>query len=168
MDIFSHLLWTFILFYRTRLIGLSLLFSILPDLLSWGIYSIYRLSQNIPFGPPNLAIIPDWTFTLYGITHSLFIFAAVAIILKLTIKHIPIFIYPWLLNILFDIPTHSREFLPTPFLWPFNYYFPGISWGQPSFILTNYLTIFILIIITLYLNKNLVITLYHKLRPKLS
>lgn len=38
----------------------------------------------------------------------------------------------WPLHILIDIPTHTAEFFPTPFLWPVsNFHVDGISWGNP-------------------------------------
>ncbi|MBI5742400.1 MAG: hypothetical protein HZA25_00995 [Candidatus Niyogibacteria bacterium] len=38
-----------------------------------------------------------------------------------------------------DVPTHTYLFFPTPLFWPFShYYFSGISWGTPWFLITNY------------------------------
>ncbi|HYD02692.1 MAG TPA: hypothetical protein VEC16_00175, partial [Alphaproteobacteria bacterium] len=66
-----------------------------------------------------------------GISHSIFVFFAVIGIVYLIYKKIPIYLWAWGLHILVDVPTHTREFLPTPFLWPFfDWYFPGISWGR--------------------------------------
>jgi hypothetical protein len=50
----------------------------------------------------------------------------------------------WLVHILIDIPTHSYQFYPTPFLWPLSSWkFNGISWGQKWFMIANYSTIVI-------------------------
>lgn len=58
----------------------------------------------------------------------------------------PAILLGWGLHILMDIPTHSKTFYPTPFLWPFlDWTFDGISWGQPWFMIVNYsLIIFLL------------------------
>ena len=59
-------------------------------------------------------------------------------------KRLAIFVLPWLIHILIDIPTHSREFLPTPFLWPVSEWkFPGISWGNRYFMMFNYAAIIV-------------------------
>jgi hypothetical protein len=45
----------------------------------------------------------------------------------------------WPLHIIMDIPTHSREFFPTPFLWPISdVTFNGISWATAWFMIANY------------------------------
>ena len=47
--------------------------------------------------------------------------------------------YAWPIVIVMDILTHTREFLPTPFLYPIsNWPFPGISWGNRWFMLVNW------------------------------
>lgn len=148
MDIFSHFLWTFIIFNKYEYLKFALLFGILPDILSWGIYMSYALINKIPFGKPNINLVPKWVFTLYGITHSLFVFVFVFVLLFFIFKEIPIYLLAWLVHIMIDIPTHTRTFLPTPFLWPFSKWtFPGISWGNMRFTIVNYLVIVISFII---------------------
>jgi len=101
---------------------------------------------------PDLSLIPKWVFTLYGITHSLFVISLVFLFVFLIFQTIPIYLLAWPIHVLMDIPTHRKDFLPTPFLWPFsNYAFPGISWGTKKFMITNYtLIIFFLIYIYVY------------------
>jgi hypothetical protein len=142
MDIFAHFLWSYILFHRTKVVGRAVLFGILPDILSWGVYSAHRILNGGAFGRPDMAAIPGWAFTLYGLTHSLIIFGLVCLVLWLTIKRIPIYLYAWLLHIAVDIPTHTKDFLPTPFLWPLSSFaFPGIRWSHPYFMIANYAAI---------------------------
>ena len=44
----------------------------------------------------------------------------------------------WLLHIAIDIPTHSVQFFPTPFLEPISsYVVNGIMWGQPIIFFPN-------------------------------
>jgi hypothetical protein len=50
----------------------------------------------------------------------------------------------WFLHIVIDIPTHSYEFYPTPFLWPFSeLHFNGFAWGNIWFEAINYSLILI-------------------------
>jgi hypothetical protein len=52
---------------------------------------------------------------------------------------LPLAYLAWLGHILVDIPTHSKRFFPTPFLWPISdYKVDGISWGVRWFMLANY------------------------------
>lgn len=45
----------------------------------------------------------------------------------------------WVLHIIIDIPTHTKAFFATPFLWPLsNFKIDGISWGTLWFMLINY------------------------------
>ncbi|MBU4352747.1 MAG: hypothetical protein KJ939_06765 [Nanoarchaeota archaeon] len=114
----------------------------MPDTLSWVIYFIFNLF-NGGFGEPHLDSIPDWVFTLYGISHSLVTWGAVILALYIILRKVPLYVYAAPIAIFMDIPTHSREFLPTPFLWPVsNWYFPGFSWGNGWFMLVNYALIF--------------------------
>ena len=127
----------------------------MPDLLSWTIYLFHNLfTKGFRFGPPNLAQIPHWVFVLYGITHSLFVFGATIGIVYLVLGSIPAFLWAWLIHILIDIPTHSREFLPTPFLWPVSdWYFPGISWGTPWIMALNWGGIIVALIYIYFFQK---------------
>ena len=143
VDTFAHGLWSMILFRKWlpgNDIWLAIFFGVMPDLFSWTIYLFYRIfTKGLKMGAPSLGDIPQWTFTLYGITHSLLIFGVVATIVYFWLGHLPIWLLAWPLHILIDIPTHSREFLPTPFLWPVsNWVFPGVSWGHPVIMALNW------------------------------
>ncbi len=107
------------------------------------------------------------TNTLYCLTHSLVVFSAVFILvwgvrwLIAQFQQSPITapaqpwnsdlygeIIGWLLHILLDIPSHSKAFYPTPFLWPLlDIKFNGFSWGRPWFIVLNYTTLFFVFIL---------------------
>lgn len=142
MDIFAHFFWSLLVFFNSKKYKLAVLFGILPDILSWGIYSSYLVAKDLPMGRPMINNIPDWTFTLYDISHSIIIIAVVFGIVWLLFRKVPLFLYAWPLHVLIDIPTHTREFLPTPFLWPLSsWHFPGISWGTAAFMTTNYILI---------------------------
>jgi hypothetical protein len=144
VDTFAHALWSWIIFrnylFTNKEVWLAVFFGVAPDLFSWTIYLFYNLITNgFKIGKPALEAIPNWIFTLYGITHSLFVFAFVALACFIALKHVPIYLWAWLIHILIDIPTHSRDFLPTPFLWPLSsWHFPGISWGTPVIMIINW------------------------------
>jgi len=139
MDYFAHGFWSYILFHTTKKPYLAVLIGLLPDSLSWGIYFIYNLFNGGMPGKPNLALVPDWVYTLYGISHSLITWGLLILCIYIIFKNVPIYLYAAPIAILFDIPTHTREFLPTPFLWPISdWAFPGISWGSKWFMITNY------------------------------
>jgi hypothetical protein len=65
----------------------------MPDLFSWTIYMFYALLKGDFKGKPNLKKIPKWTMTLYGITHSIFVFAATILIIFLIIGKIPTYLW---------------------------------------------------------------------------
>ncbi len=141
MDIIAHLLWSYIFFHDFDNLILFLLAGTLPDFLSWGIYSIHAIfTKNIPRKKEDLDNVPEWTHTLYGITHSVFSFAIVFTLLLVLTKEVPFYLIGWILHILIDIPLHSKDLLPTPFLWPLSSYkFPGVSWGNKWLIIGNWL-----------------------------
>lgn len=159
MDFPAHLFWTYILFYKYKYLKYALLFAALPDLLSWGVWMIASLFTNFSWrNHPDLSLIPKWVFTLYGITHSVIVIAAVFLIVFLIFKTIPLYLLAWPIAVIIDIFTHSREFLPTPFLWPISsWHFPGFSWGNMYFMLINYALIVISII---YINHDKIIQFF--------
>lgn len=158
MDYFSHAIWGYIFFYRTKKPFYAALAALIPDTFSWMIYFIFNLvTGNMSNGgPPHLDNIPDWVFTLYGISHSLIVCTVIFLVIYLVFKTVPIYLFAWPVAVLMDIPTHSREFLPTPFLWPVSdWHFPGFSWGNGWFMLINFILIVIcLTYVVLWRRKN--------------
>ena len=140
MDYLAHGLWSYIFFHKTRKPLYAVFFGLLPDNLSWALYLFYRIIMGqFGSGPPVVENIPTWFFTLYGISHSLIVFAFVCLMIYIISKKIPVYIYAWPIAILMDTLTHTREYLPTPFLWPISgWHFPGISWGSGWFMILNY------------------------------
>ena len=145
MDYLSHGFWSYIFFHRIKKPFYAVFFGLMPDNLSWVIFFFYNLIAGTTFsGPPHLNEIPDWVFTLYGISHSLIVFVVVASIIYIVFRKIPLYIYAWPIAIVIDIFTHTRDFLPTPFLWPLSEWkFPGINWGDSLFMIINYSLIFL-------------------------
>ncbi len=139
MDYVSHGLWSYIFFHRIKTPLLAVCFGLLPDTLSWVIYAIHQLIVGGKFGKPVIAEIPGWTFTLYNISHSLIIAAAVILLVFVIMRRVPVYMFAWPIAIVMDALTHSRAYLPTPFLWPISgWTLPSISWGTWHFIAVNY------------------------------
>jgi len=139
MDTFAHAFWSFIIFYQSEYVWLAVLFGVLPDLLSWTIFTLFPKKKGFTWKKPNFDLVPRWVFMLYGITHSIFVIATVFLLVFFIFGFLPIYLLAWPLHVLIDIPTHKKDFLPTPFLWPVSKYaFPGISWGTKKFMIANY------------------------------
>jgi membrane-bound metal-dependent hydrolase YbcI (DUF457 family) len=142
MDTFAHYLWTYAI---ARLAGIkerktTALFGILPDLLSFGILIFMLLiTGKFELGKPHTHEIPSYVYHMYDWTHSLVIFLIVMIAIYFFKKRWYLPLIGWMVHILIDIPTHTEQFFPTPFLWPISdYSFSGISWGVPWFMFLNY------------------------------
>jgi len=144
MDIFAHLLWSYIAFHKTRQKFLAVLFGILPDILSFGPFFLMNFfSESQVFGKPDLLSIPNYVFLSYNLTHSLIIALIVILFVFVITKKIYYFLLAWPLHIFIDIFTHTKEFFPTPFLYPISDFKIGfISWANPIFMLINYILIF--------------------------
>ena len=144
MDFFAHGLWSYIFFHKIKKPLYAVLFGLLPDVISWVPYFFYRILTGQETGRPIVELIPPWAFLLYNIGHSLIIAAFVLLMVYLVLRKVPLYLYAWPVSIVIDVLTHRREFLPTPFLWPWSdWKFPGISWGNPLFLVVNYSLIII-------------------------
>lgn len=160
MDIVSHGLWGGIAFGRrkARDFWTSFLFGIAPDLLSFGFFTagtFLGIHDSLSFdqGPPDPSLIPAYVHVLYGITHSLVVFAAAFGAVWL-VRRKPFWpMAAWGLHVIFDIPTHSFAFFPTPFLWPFSqYHINGIPWSHPWVFFPNAIII-VALLLWLYVVK---------------
>lgn len=139
MDFVAHALWSFALFCRTKDKWLAAFFGVLPDFLSFGPHFAASALNGFEFGKPELSSIPEYVFIAYNVTHSLVIFAIVLGLVYLFTKKIFLPLFAWALHILIDIPTHTTDFFPTPYLWPLpTPYINGFSWGNKYFMLLNY------------------------------
>jgi hypothetical protein len=160
MDYFAHGLWSYVFFNKTSKPWIAVLFGLLPDSLSWGIYFFYNIFLNgLTFGKPDVNVVPEWVFTLYGVSHSLIVSSLVCIIIVGLVyyftKKIFWYVLAWPIAVILDILTHTREFLPTPFLWPISTWaFPGISWGTLWFFTLNWSLIIVSLVYILGKKKN--------------
>ena len=150
MDVFAHGLWTYVIYFKKRYKLLAAFFGVMPDLVSFGFFFLYNLFLNgLTFGKPNINSIPEYVFVGYNFTHSLVIFFIIFGVIYYITREIPWVIGGWLLHILIDVPTHTREFFPTPFLWPLSgFKISAISWGNPYFMIFNYS---LLVVVYIYL-----------------
>src|SRR3989344_3042476 len=148
MDTLAHALWSYIIFHNYELVWWAVLFGTLPDLLSWTVWMLWPKKGGFSWKKkPDLNLIPRWVFTLYGITHSIFVMAAVFLAVFLVHGSIPLFLLSWTIHVLIDIPMHTRDFLPTPFLCPISdYKFPGFSWANKWFMALNWSVIISLLV----------------------
>ena len=140
MDIFAHGFWTYAIYSKRKYVWHSVLFGVLPDLLSFGVFAIMMMiSGNLPRGPPPISMIPGWVNMAYNLTHSIVVFGFVFLMVYLFTKKWFWPLMGWALHILIDIPTHSSKFFPTPMFWPMsNYNFDGIGWFASWFMILNY------------------------------
>lgn len=142
MDYLAHGLWGYIAFNRLKKPFYGVLFAVLPDTFSWVLYFIWRIFNGVEMGRPVLEQIPDWVMFMYGMSHSIIIAALFFGLVYYVVGRIPLYMWGWPLHIAIDVPTHTRAFLPTPFLFPLSdWKFPGFSWGEPWFMILNYVLI---------------------------
>ena len=157
MDTLSHTLWGKGLFGYRKYGQWALLFGALPDLLSFGLYFLVNFVSSgfrMEFGKPELHTIPDWVFTMYDISHSLVIALVAIIIIFETNKELCFPMLAWPFHILLDFFFHSKEYFPTPILWPIsNYKFDGIAWSNPYIWIGN-ITCIIILFLYRYKFKN--------------
>lgn len=115
----------------------------MPDMFSFGPFFLMTMLgfADTPFregGPPPAESIPEFVYSLYNITHSFIIFAVVFAIVWAIFKRPIMEMLAWPLHILVDIPTHSYQFFPTPFLWPVSdIKIDGTPWGEPWIFFPN-------------------------------
>jgi len=145
MDILSHGLWGGLAFGRKSKLAffLSLFLGVMPDLFSFGLFFIMSFLGIVTKpdwgqGLPDPQTIPPVIHSLYNITHSLIVFAFVFIVIWFWNRKPFYPLVAWGLHILMDIPTHSINFFPTPFLWPqSDFVVNGINWSHPAIFYSN-------------------------------
>lgn len=101
-------------------------------------FSDLRAHEMEPAGQDTLFIFKLTSF-LYTVSHSALVAILVFGLVWLVFRRPVWELGGWLVHILIDIPSHSYQFYPTPFLWPISgWKFNGISWSTPWFLITNY------------------------------
>lgn len=145
MDIISHGLWGSIAFGRSNRKNFlwAFFFGVMPDMLSFGIFWIaamlgFEARLDWSAGPPPMDAIPAYVHSLYNVTHSLVVFAvAFGVVYLITRK--PFWpMAAWAVHVALDIFTHTKEFFPTPFLWPVSdFKINGTNWSEPYIFFPN-------------------------------
>jgi len=156
-------------------LGWAFFWGVFPDLFAFTIPFVWILGGRIlgfsvpvfPHPEDSGTVSPNapgpllLSWRLYNISHSLIIFVlTIAFIIgikKLQNKNtpflglLPLSMGGWLLHILMDIPTHSYNFFPTPFLWPIaNLKINGYPWNHFWFLAADY---GLILVIFLYLKS---------------
>lgn len=160
MDVLSHGLWGTLYakaanqkLHQPIKMKWAFLWGVFPDVFAFGPFFVWSFIQRLLGYPwmihrpstelepwtPGTDTLSDFTQLLYQYSHSLIIFAIVIAVIYFVRRKIPWILGPWLLHILFDIPTHSYKFYPTPFLWPISdLKINGIQWSHWWFMILNY------------------------------
>lgn len=152
MDMISHILLTNLVFkdMPTTQRTVTILFGILPDLVSFGgMFNSAFLHKILFFKKPPQSIFPPFVFKLYNISHSLLVWLVIFILFKLfSLDWLALAWCGWGLHILIDIFTHSGKAFPTPIIWPLSkFHFSGIGWSNKWFLLFGYSAILLLYLI---------------------
>ncbi|MFT5280696.1 MAG: hypothetical protein ACI9AR_000124 [Flavobacteriaceae bacterium] len=118
---------------RKRFFWWAFLFGILPDFIAFApsfFIGIFNGHGGHHSGMGNL----DLSAYIYNFSHSLIIFLCVLLLVRVISKKWWLPLFAWPLHIIMDIPLHSPDFFPTPFLFPLSTYtLPiGIPWGTPQ------------------------------------
>jgi hypothetical protein len=154
MDTISHGLWGALSFGRKnkKIFILAFLIGALPDIIAIGWQFLTQFSGSVALRTPALETIPSYIYDLYNITHSLVISVILFAILFLIFRDKSIPFLAWPLHVLFDIPSHSLNFFPTPYLWPFETpFFDGIPWVTPWVFFLNWAILIVLYVIWKYI-----------------
>lgn len=160
MDIFAHGLWAGAAAKAVNVktgqkkmnFTLTMFWGVFPDLFAFTIpfvWMIYQLALggmsfaefSTPHEPAQMDGFPLFALahSLYNISHSIPVFLLLFGAVYLFLKRPPWEMFGILIHILSDIPTHSYEFFPTPFLWPLSdFKVDGFAWGTPWFLALNY------------------------------
>ncbi len=165
MDVLAHGLWGGAGFLSRggKAFAAAFVLGLAPDLLSFGLFHLTHpqwISQRIlgeVSGPPPIAILPEFVFYAYNLTHSLVLWSVLFALIWIYRRRPPWVFLAWGIHILCDIPTHSSVYFPTPFLWPLPTPFvQGFSWATRWFMATNYAAL-LLVYVTLLVYRHRVI-----------
>ena len=145
---------------------------IFPDMVVfapvWAIYAWNLVSGKINYSQipqhGQLGLVDTNTVTriFYSLSHSIVVFCVVMFLVVLFYR---LFtgrkarrsaslwaMLGWGLHILIDVPSHSYEYSATPVFWPISEwrFSQGIDWGTPTFLLFNFLALFLLYLFLLW------------------
>lgn len=156
MDVFSHALWTNLLYYpkykdRLHRRLWAAFFGVLPDLISFLPSTLFLVfsGRNFPMTVEGMSHVSVLKYALYSynFTHSLVTFAVVLLV-SLALNRGKIWwpVFGWLFHIVLDVFTHKAEFFATPIFFPISNvkYLHEFSWAEPHFLLVNWAVLLLL------------------------
>ena len=130
MDPVTHLLATATLVGRGRV---ELSAGVLPDLPWYLLYPAWLLYQSKSRAERATVwpMPPDRIRMAHYATHSLLSLGALYAVARLFRRRPNRWCLPWLLHILIDVPSHSRERMAPRLLWPLSdWAFDGFPWAD--------------------------------------
>lgn len=152
MDLFSHILWTYVPTKNKMWRDEALFFALLPDL------GFLLILLYVFFGTPSsvgmteaLRDMPSVLLNVYYLLHSFVTFGIVAVIIwKLRPKLLPAMI-GWFIHIVMDIPFHEGGTFATRFIYPISgeVYVSGVNWFDWRVLGLSYLALLIVYIYTI-------------------
>jgi len=109
----------------------AFLWGSIPDLIPFTIPVIFSLFSRVAFWAGENQVMFENARNLYQYTHSLVIFIVVFLLFRFVLKRWYLSPLGWGLHIVIDMPLHSSDYFPTPFLFPLSSWtLPfGISWA---------------------------------------
>ncbi len=155
MDVFSHALWGGVVAGRKskKYFWWAFGIGLFPDVASFGILMAAEFlglasRPDWSAGHPDMSQIPAFVNSLYNFTHSFISFGLVFLLIWWLLKKPFWPILAWGFHIFLDIPSHSFQFFPTPFLWPISHFMVnGISWGENIIFIPNVLFLILLYVV---------------------
>jgi hypothetical protein len=172
MEIFSHILWTLIIWPQNNYPYLPLLIAAIPDFLpflaSFFYFSYKKKASNFlakglgkkvlarffsnHFAKGVVTEYPKSIKIIYHSLHSIIVFVLIFIILLIIFGLNNVITYficlPWIFHILIDIFAHGKKYKGPEFLFPISKFkFKGLSYYSLHIIIINYLLLAILLII---------------------
>ena len=177
MDMLAHALWAGagaeLLRRKTPISKRSIygivLLAALPDvlqlvpILGWmaigdgSIGLVYEYVFSTPGTEPHLPpIVRGLAYHLHCMGHSAIVAGAVTLLAWLRRPQLLIPLLGWWSHIILDVFTHSKDYYPSPILYPITYAgLNGIAWNEPIFLLLNYLALALLYAVLLFTRRKI-------------
>ena len=134
MDLITHALLSRILVGREAAIIAAGVAPDLPFYLTYPPWVIARgeAAQSLVSG--DWPDAPPWMEALHYAAHSVPVALLGSVLVRALTRHWPRReLAAWLLHIVVDVPTHSRQFWGPQFLWPLSdYAVDGVPWAEIS------------------------------------
>ena len=119
--------------------------------------SVYEYVFSTPGTEPHLPpLVQALTHHLHCIAHSAIVAGAVTLLAWLLRPQLLIPLLGWWSHIILDVFTHSRDYYPSPILYPITYAgFDGIAWNEPIFLLLNYLALALIYLLLMFSRRKI-------------